>query len=80
LYFKDGNEKDGNEIALAGQSPQKLLLVHVVLEGFAAIDEDHGDFVVVLAAKVGIGIDIDFLPGEAASAGELRQAFFYNFT
>jgi hypothetical protein len=65
---------------LAGQLAQKLLFIHVVLEGFAAIDEDDGDFVVVLAAEIGVGVYVDVLPGEAATAGELRQALFHYFT
>jgi len=69
-----------NETALAGQLPQELAFVHVVLEGFAAVDEDDGDFVVVLTAEFRVLVDIDFLPGESAVARELGQALFYHFT
>lgn len=62
------------------QPSQKFLLVHAVLEGFAAIDEDDRDFIVELAAEVRVAVDIDFLPGESTAAGEFREAFLYDFT
>jgi hypothetical protein len=49
----------------------------MVLEGFAAIDEDHRDLVVELATQFRIAIDVDFLPGEAATARELGKTFLY---
>ena len=61
---------------LAGQLAQEFALIHVVLEGFAAVDEDDGDFVGELAAELLVGVDIDFLPAEQAAALELDQAFF----
>src|SRR4029077_10643482 len=68
-----------SEIDLAGEFAQKFPLVHAVLEGFAAVDEDDGDFVVKLAADFVIGINVDFTPGEAAMAGKLDQAFLDDF-
>jgi len=68
-----------NETALAGQLPQELAFVHVVLEGFAAVDEDDGDFVVVLTAEFRVFVNIDFQPSEAAVARELGQALFHHF-
>jgi hypothetical protein len=65
-------------VNLAGDFAQEFLLVHVVLEGFVAINENDGDFVVVLTAKVGVGVDVDFAPGKAPAAGELGQTFFDN--
>ncbi len=52
------------------------MFVHVVLEGFAAIDEDDGDLVGELAAELVVGVHVDFLPVEAAAAVELGQSFF----
>jgi hypothetical protein len=64
---------------LAGEFSKEFALVHVVLEGFAAVDEDDGDFIVKLTADFVIGINVDFTPGEAAMAGELDQAFLDHF-
>jgi hypothetical protein len=48
----------------------------VVLEGFAAVDEDHRHFIRELPAKVLVGIDVDFFPGESALALQFFKAFF----
>jgi hypothetical protein len=61
-------------VSLAGELPQKFLLVHPVLEGFAAIDEDDGDLVVVLAAEFGIGVNIHIAPVETAALVEFDEA------
>jgi hypothetical protein len=63
------------EGSLAGELAEELLLVHAVLEGLAAVDKDDRDFVVELAAELGVGVDIDLAPSEAAAAGKLSQAF-----
>lgn len=65
---------------LADEPSEKLLFVHAILEGLSAINEYHRDFVVELAAKITVGVDVDFLPGEAASSRELAEAFFDDFT
>ncbi len=65
---------------LVRQLPQKFLLVHVVLEGFAAIDEDDRDFVVELAAKFGVGINVNLLPRESSAPRKLGQTLFDDFT
>lgn len=65
---------------LADEPPEKFLFVHAVFEGLSAINEYHRDFVVELAAKITVGVDVDFLPGEAASSRELAKAFFHDFT
>ena len=65
---------------LAGQLLQEFLLVHVVLESFAAIDEDDRNFVVELAAKVRVGVNVDLMPGESSPARKLGQALFHHFT
>jgi hypothetical protein len=70
--FRDGKSS-------TSQLPQEFLLVHAVLEGLAAIDEDDGDFVVELAAKFGIKVNVNFVPGEATAARKLAETFFYYF-
>jgi hypothetical protein len=75
LYWKERvGAKD-----LAGQLAEKLLLVHSVFERLAAVDEDHGNFVVKLATEVGVGVHVDLAPGKASAARELAQAFLYDF-
>jgi hypothetical protein len=69
----------GYEASLAGQFAEELALVHVVLESFAAVDEDNRDIVVELATQFGVGVDINFAPAEAAVALELREALFDDF-
>lgn len=61
----------------AGQAAEKFAFVHAVLEGFASVDENDGDLVVVFAAKLGVRIDVDFLPRESATASELCEALFH---
>ena len=63
---------------LTRQFSEKFLLVHAVLEGFAAIDEDHGDFVVELAAQFVVGVHVNLTPDKASAARELGETFFYN--
>jgi hypothetical protein len=55
------------------------LLIHAVLEGLVAIDKDDGNFVGILAADFGIGIDIDFTPGKAAPLMQLDQTLLDDF-
>jgi hypothetical protein len=47
------------ETALACQLPQEFLLVHVVLEGFPAIDEDDWDLIVELPAKFRVRVNVN---------------------
>ena len=61
------------------QFPQKFPFVHAVLECFAAIDEDDGDLVVVLAAQFGIGVDVHFAPLKAAALMEFDEALLDDF-
>ena len=68
-----------NHENLAGEFAEEFPLVHAVLEGFAAVDEDDGDLIVKLAADFVIGINVDFTQGEAAMAGKLDQAFLDDF-
>jgi hypothetical protein len=51
----------------------------VVLEGLSSIDEDDRNLVVKLAAEFCVGVDVDFVPGESAAAGELGEALFDDF-
>jgi len=62
---------------LAGEFAQEFLFVHAVFECFSPVDEDDGDFIVELAAKVGVGVHINFTPGEAAAARELGEALLH---
>jgi hypothetical protein len=55
------------------------VFVHAVFEGFAAVDEDDGDFVGELAAELVVGVNVDFLQVESASAMEFGQRLLYNF-
>ena len=41
-----------------------------------AVDEDYGDFVGEPAAELLVAVDVDVLPGEAASAVQFRQGLF----
>jgi hypothetical protein len=50
----------------------------VVLKGFAAIDEDYGNLVVITAPDFSVGVNVDFTPGEAATLVELDDALFDN--
>ena len=65
---------------LTGQLPEELLLIHVILECFAAVDEDNRNFVVKLPPKFDIGVDVDFAPRKTAPARKLGEAFLYHFT
>jgi hypothetical protein len=56
------------------------MLVHAVLKSFEAVDEDYGDLVVVEASDFGVGVYVDFTPGEAATLVELDDALFDDFT
>jgi hypothetical protein len=51
----------------------------VVLKSLAAIDKDHGDFVVIEAPAFGVGVYVDFTPGEAAPLVELDEALLDDF-
>jgi len=52
-----------------GDTAQEVTLIHAVLKGLAAVDEDHRNFVVEAAAQVIVGIDIYFAPLKAGAAG-----------
>ena len=67
------------ERKLAGQAAEKLAFVHAVFERFVAVDEDDRDLVVELAAKFRVGVYVDFLPGEAATAREFGEALLHYF-
>jgi hypothetical protein len=63
----------------AGQLAKEVGFVHAVFEGFAAVDEDDGDFVGELTAELVVAVDVDVLPGEAAAAVEFGERFFDDF-
>jgi hypothetical protein len=49
---------------LTGELSEEFLLVHVILEGLAAVDENHRNFIVKLAAELEVRVNVDFLPDE----------------
>jgi hypothetical protein len=61
---------------LAAKFAKEVGFFHVVFEGFAAVDEDYRDFVGELTAELFVAVDVDVLPGEAASAMQFGQALF----
>jgi hypothetical protein len=52
---------------LADELAQEFLLIHAVLEGFVAVDEDHGNFVSEAMTQVVVAVNVDLAPNEAAS-------------
>jgi hypothetical protein len=52
------------------------VFIHAVLESFAAVDEDYGDFVGVETAEVIVGVYVNFLPVESGVALKFSQTFF----
>jgi hypothetical protein len=64
---------------LASQFAEEFALIHVVLEGFVAVDEDDWDFVGEAAAQFVVGLNVDFAPGEAAAALQFGQGFLDDF-
>jgi hypothetical protein len=64
---------------LACKLPEEFLLIHVILEGLAAVDENHRNFVVELAADFDVAIDINFMPREASAAGQFCEALLHDF-
>jgi hypothetical protein len=55
------------------------VFVHAVFEGFAAVDENDGDFVGELAAELVVGVNVDFLQIESAPSMEFGQRLLNNF-
>jgi hypothetical protein len=51
----------------------------VILEGLAAVDENYRNFIVELAAKLEVGVDVDFLPDEPSAAREFGETFLHHF-
>jgi hypothetical protein len=52
------------------------VFIHAVLESFAAVDEDYGDFVGVETTEVIVGVYVNFLPVESGVALKFSQTFF----
>jgi hypothetical protein len=63
----------------SAQFAQEFLFIHAVLKSFAAVDEDYGDLVRIEASDFGVGVHVDFSPGEAATLVELDDALFDDF-
>jgi hypothetical protein len=57
------------------RTAEEVALVHAVLEGFAAVDEDHGNLVVEAAAQVFCRVNIDLAPLKAAPALQFGKRF-----
>lgn len=57
---------------------EEFLLIQAVLKSFAAVDEDHRDFVGEFATQRVIGFNVYFTPSEAAPALEFRELFFHD--
>jgi hypothetical protein len=66
-------------VPLAGQLAQELPLIHTILEGFASVDEDYGNFVIELPPQFVVRIYVHFPPGKAAAARELGETLFDHF-
>jgi len=64
---------------LAAEFAEEVGFFHAVFEGFAAVDEDYGDFIGELAAELFVAVYVDVLPGEAAAAVQFGQALFDDF-
>src|SRR6266446_7373265 len=75
---KRGTQRTAERSSRA-QFAQEFLLIHVVLKSFATVDEDDGDFVCIEAANFGVGVDVNFSPGEAATLVELDDALLDDF-
>ena len=72
----DSSANSGKTSRSSGKLAQEVGFVHAVLEGFAAVDEDDGDFVGELAAQLVVAVDVDVLPGEAAAAVQFGEGLF----
>ena len=67
------------EQSSGAQLAKKFLLVHVVLEGFAAIDENYRDFIGIDTPDFGVRIYVNFTPGKATTPLELDEALLDDF-
>src|ERR1700686_2487801 len=67
------------ERSSSAQFAQEFLLIHVVLKSFAAVDENYGDLVGIEASAFGVGVHVDFSPGEAATFVQLDDALLDDF-
>jgi len=61
------------------QLAQEFFLVQAVLERFAAVDEDYGNFVGVEATDFGVGVHVHFAPRKPATLVELDEALLDDF-
>lgn len=55
------------------QAAEEVPFVEVVLEGFAAVEEDDGDFVVEALLEFGVGVDVDDAESEVGAGGEAGE-------
>ena len=75
----EGHSDHGEQWS-TGEFAKKFLLVQAVLEGFAAVDEHHRNFVIVEAAELAVGIHVDLTQSKAAALVELDEAFLDDLT
>lgn len=68
-----------NERTSSAQFAEKFLLVHAVFKSFLAVHEDHWDLVVIKPPDFGVGVYVDFTPGEASTLVQLDEAFLDDF-
>jgi hypothetical protein len=58
------------------QKFQELLGIDAVLEGFAAVDEEDGNFVVKALAQIRVLIDVHLAKSESNFSPELAKQIF----
>ena len=73
VEISSSSRRSGAEFA------EEFFFVHAVLEGFAAVDEDYGDFVGIEAADFGVGVYVNFTPVKAAALLEFDEALLDDF-
>ena len=81
MWFASSQDEKplGKRWRSACQLSHKLLFVHAIFERLAAIDEDDGYLIVVLATEVWIGVNIHVAPVEAAALMEFYEALLDDF-
>ena len=63
----------------ASQFAEEFALVHVVFEGFVAVDEDDGDFVGEASPQFVVALYVNFAPSKATTALQFGQRFLDDF-
>src|SRR5579872_4502176 len=63
---------------LPGQLAQEFVFIHFVFEGLASVDEHYRNLVGELAAELFVGVHVDLLPSEAATAMQFGQRLLHD--